>query len=63
MPGDLPDPGNEPASPVSPALQADSFPSKPLGQQQTAKTEIKLLLRRKEEKGRKEGGRVGGRRS
>ena len=25
-PGDLPDPGIEPASPVSPALQADSFP-------------------------------------
>ena len=59
--GDLPDPGNETASPVSPALQADSFPSKPLGQHQTAKTEIKLLLRRKEEKGRKEGGREFGR--
>ena len=25
-PGDLPDPGIEPASPVSPALQADPFP-------------------------------------
>ena len=25
-PGDLPDPGIEPASPVSPALQADSLP-------------------------------------
>ena len=30
-PGDLPDPGIEPASPVSPALQADSLPSKPSG--------------------------------
>ena len=26
-PGDLPDPGIKPASPVSPALQADSFPT------------------------------------
>ena len=26
LPGDLPDPGIEPASPVSPALQADSSP-------------------------------------
>ena len=25
-PGDLPDPGIKPTSPVSPALQADSFP-------------------------------------
>ena len=25
-PGDLPDPGTEPLSPVSPALQADSLP-------------------------------------
>ena len=30
-PGDLPDSGIEPASPVSPALQADSLPSKPSG--------------------------------
>ena len=28
-PGDLPDPGIEPAFPVSPALQADSFPAEP----------------------------------
>ena len=28
-PGDLPDPQIEPTSPVSPALQADSFPSEP----------------------------------
>ena len=30
-PGKLPDPGIEPASPVSPALQADSLPIEPLG--------------------------------
>ena len=30
-PGDLPNPGIEPASPVSPALQADSLPAEPLG--------------------------------
>ena len=29
--GDLPDPGIEPASPVSPSLQADSLPAEPLG--------------------------------
>ena len=29
-PGDLPNPGIEPASPVSPALQADSLPAEPL---------------------------------
>ena len=28
-PGDLPDPGIEPASPASPELQADSLPTKP----------------------------------
>ena len=28
-PGDLPDPGIKPGSPVSPALQADSLPAKP----------------------------------
>ena len=28
-PGDLPNPGIEPGSPVSPALQADSLPAKP----------------------------------
>ena len=27
--GDLPDPGIEPVSPVSPALQADSLPAQP----------------------------------
>ena len=30
-PGDLPNPGSEPASPVSPALQADSLPAELLG--------------------------------
>ena len=30
-PGDLPDPGFEPGSPVSPALQADSLPAEPSG--------------------------------
>ena len=30
-PGDLPHPGIEPASPVSPALQVDSLPSEPMG--------------------------------
>ena len=30
-PGDLPDPGIELASLVSPALQADSLPTEPLG--------------------------------
>ena len=30
-PGDLPDPGMEPASLTSPALQADSLPAKPSG--------------------------------
>ena len=30
-PGDLPDPGIEPVSPVSPTLQADSLPTEPWG--------------------------------
>ena len=30
-PGDLSDPGIKPASPVSPALQADSLPTEPPG--------------------------------
>ena len=28
-PGDLPDPGTEPSSPVSPVLQVDSIPAEP----------------------------------
>ena len=31
LPGDLPDPGIEPASLVSPALQVDSLPTEPPG--------------------------------
>ena len=31
LPGDLPDPGIEPMSSVSPALQADSLPTEPPG--------------------------------
>ena len=30
-PEDLPDPGIEPGSPVSPVLQVDSLPAEPLG--------------------------------
>ena len=30
-PGDLPDPGIKPASPVAPALQGDTLPTEPLG--------------------------------
>jgi len=30
-PGDLPNPGIKPESPVSPALQVDSLPAEPLG--------------------------------
>ena len=30
-PGDLPDPGIQPMSPVSPALQMDSLPTEPSG--------------------------------
>ena len=30
FPGDLPDPGVKPTSPVSPALQAGSLPTQPL---------------------------------
>ena len=31
LPGDLPDPGIKPTSPLSPALQADSLPNEPSG--------------------------------
>ena len=33
-PGDLPDQGIEPTSPLSPALQADSLPAEPSGKLQ-----------------------------
>ena len=32
-PGHLPNPGMEPESPMSPAMQADSLPAEPLGRQ------------------------------
>ena len=35
-PGDLPDPGIEPMSPVSPTLQADSLPTEPWGKPMVA---------------------------
>ena len=35
-PGDLPDPGIEPSSPVFPALQADSLPTEPSGKPRKA---------------------------
>ena len=35
LPGDLPDPGTEPASPVSPTLAGDSLPLEPPGKQPT----------------------------
>ena len=37
-PGDLPDAGTELASPVSPALQADSLPTELLGKPETKST-------------------------
>ena len=37
-PGDLPHPGIEPMSPVSPALQEDSLPAEPLGMLQIENT-------------------------
>ena len=43
-PGDLPDPGiqplSQPASPVSPALQANSLPSEPSGKPQMSLTRM-----------------------
>ena len=38
-PGDLPDPVVEPASLMSPELQADSLPSEPLGKPQNQSTQ------------------------
>ena len=43
-PGNLPDSGIEPASPVSPALQADSSPAEPL---RWADIKVNVLTRRK----------------
>ena len=41
-PGDLPNPGIKPVSPASPALQADSFTTEPLGKPQVPLTEIDI---------------------
>ena len=42
-PGDLPDPGIEPMSPVSPALHEDSLPAEPLGMPQIENTQCLKL--------------------
>ena len=46
-PGDLPNPGIEPAFPVSPVLQADSLPIEPPGSEtsQTSEKEISKRMR------------------
>ena len=41
-PGDLPDPGIEPRSAATPALQADSFPTAPLGKPSTCVLVFKM---------------------
>ena len=43
-PGDLLNLGIEPASPVSPALQADSFPAEPLGKPNAKKNRNKIYF-------------------
>ena len=43
-PGDLSDPGVEPKSPVSPALQVDSLPAEPSGKSKTLDTTINATL-------------------
>ena len=43
-PEGLPDPGMEPTSPVSPALQADSLPTEPVGKTLRARNRSKLPL-------------------
>ena len=42
-PGDLPDPGTEPVSPVSPVLQADSLPTEPPGKPDFKWSKFKFL--------------------
>ena len=44
-PGDLPDPGIEPASPVSPVLQEDSLPTEPLGKPLASLVTLQTLTR------------------
>ena len=46
--GDLPDPGIEPTSPASPALQADSLPTEPLGKPQDEQRGREKLFFKKE---------------
>ena len=43
-PGDLPDPGTEPMSPVSPALQVGSLPAEPLEKPLFSETLIEDML-------------------
>ena len=45
-PGDLPNPGTEPMSPASPAVQADSLPTEPLGKPHASLMLLLLLLSR-----------------
>ena len=47
-PGDLPDPGVEPESLVSPALQADSLLSEPPGKPKTVKHKVAAKANEKE---------------
>ena len=49
-PWDLPDPGIEPKSPVSPALQADSLPLSHLGSPSICLYKHKLISRRVDKK-------------
>ena len=44
-PGDLPDLGIEPTSPVSPALQVDSLPAEPYHHSGGPLAEVHLILR------------------
>ena len=44
--GDLPDPEIEPTSPASPALQADSLPTEPLGKPQDEQRREKLFFKK-----------------
>ena len=44
-PGDLPNPGTEPMSPASPAMQADSLPTEPLGKPHASLMLLLLLSR------------------
>ena len=46
-PGDLPNPGTEATSPVSPALQADSVPAEPPGKLILRLTILNYIVKRK----------------